>query len=370
MHSPRTFLILFCALAALASAPASGAFAQTSPKAAMLEQAAWAALDARQVQEAADAFKEAIALDPKNPRLRLGAGMAAFLQRRDEDAKQSLEYALQLDPQFTRARAQLAHVIRRMGDLLGAIREYERVVGEAPGDSGARETLERWKRELELHDRMRHEVGDHFVVSFEGPPDSALGTQALEALERAYWRVCDLLGVFPTAPIPVILYSNEQFRDITRSPPWAAGVYDGRIRVPVRGAAADAKEFERVLGHEFVHALVRSLSERGIPGWLNEGLATALEDNGIEWAHENITKAKEIPTLESLQTSFGRLTGAQAQAAYATSALAVRRLLDEVGGTAMANLIRDLGDGIEFEKAFEHRMLRSFSDFSAALALR
>ena len=347
------------------------AFGQTSPKAAMLEQAAWAALDARQVQEAADAFREAIALDPKNARLRLGAGMVAFLQRRDEDAKQALEYALQLDPQLSRARAQLAHVIRRMGDLLGAIREYERVVSELPNDQGARETLDRWKRELELHDRMRHEVGDHFIVSFEGPPDSALGTQALEALERAYWRVCDLLGAFPTAPIPVILYSNEQFRDITRSPPWAAGVYDGKIRLPIRGAAnVDAKEFERVLGHEFVHALARTLSERAIPGWLNEGLATALEDGGVEWAQKQIEKFPELPTLEMLQTSFGRLTGVQAQAAYATSALAVRRLLDEAGGTAMANLLRDLGDGLEFEKAFEHRMQRSFAEFSASLALR
>jgi tetratricopeptide (TPR) repeat protein len=346
--SLRAVLIL---LGALVAAPA---FAQTSPKAAMLEQAAWAALDARRVQEAADAFTEAI----------------AFLQRRDADAKQALEYALQLDPQFSRARAQLAHVIRRMGDLLGAIREYERVVSELPNDKAARETLERWQRELELHDRMRQEVGDHFIVSFEGPPDSALGAQAVEALERAYWRVCDLLGAFPTAPIPVILYSNEQFRDITRSPPWAAGVYDGKIRLPVRGAAADAKEFERVLGHEFVHALVRSFSERAVPGWLNEGLATALEDDGIEWAQKQIEKHTELPTLETLQTSFGRLSGTQAQAAYATSALAVRRLLDEVGGTAMANLLRDVGDGIEFEKAFEHRMQRSFADFSATLALR
>jgi tetratricopeptide (TPR) repeat protein len=357
-----------CVTLFLLSALASEGFAQTSPKAAMLEQAAWAALDARRVPEAADAFNEAIALDPKNPRLRLGAGMAAFLQRRDADAKRELDYALQLDPRFSRARAQLAHVVRRMGDLLGAIREYERVVSELPDDASARETLERWKRELELHDRMRHEVGDHFVVSFEGPPDSALGMEALAALERAYWRVCDLLGVFPTEPIPVILYSNEQFRDITRSPPWAAGVYDGRVRVPVRGAKSNMKELERVLGHEFVHALVRSLSERAVPAWLNEGLATALEDDGLAWAQTQFEKAKEIPTLEALQSSFGRMAGAQAQAAYATSALAVQRLLDEVGGTAMANLLRDLGDGIEFEKAFEHRMQRSLADFAATLA--
>lgn len=358
----------FAAALVLVAAFAASGFAQTSPKAAMLEQTAWAALDARRVQEAADAFAQAIALDPKNPRLRLGAGMAAFLQRRDTDAKQALEYALQLDPQFSRARAQLAHVVRRMGDLVGAIREYERVVSELPEDQGARDTLERWKRELELHDRMRQEVGDHFVVSFEGPEDSALGAQAVEALERAYWRVCDLLGVFPTHPIQVILYSNEQFRDITRSPPWAAGVYDGRIRVPVRGAKANMKELERVLGHEFVHALVRSLSERAVPAWLNEGLATALEDDGIEWAQKQMAKTKDVPTLEVLQTSFGRLAGAQAQAAYATSALAAERLLDEHGGTAVANLLRDIGDGIEFAKAFEHRMQRSLADFAATLA--
>jgi tetratricopeptide (TPR) repeat protein len=349
-------------------APAA-ATAQTSPKAAMLEQAAWAALGARNVQAAADAFNEAIALDPKNARLRLGAGIAAFLQRRDADAKQALEYALTLDPQLSRARAQLAHVRRRMGDLLGAIRDMERVAGEVPDDEGARETLERWRREVELHDRMRLAVGDHFTVSFEGPEDAALASHALESLERAYWPVCDLLGTFPIAPIPVILYSNEQFRDITRSPPWAAGVYDGRIRVPMRGARANSTDLDRVLAHEFVHALIRSLAERGVPAWLNEGLATALEDDGIEWAREHIGKARKMPALGTLQTSFGRRGGADAQIAYAASALAAKRLLDDVGGIAVTNLIRDIGSGVDFEKAFEHRVQRSFVGFQASLAV-
>jgi tetratricopeptide (TPR) repeat protein len=347
---------------------ASTAGAQTSPKAALLEQAGWAALEARDLPAAAEAFRQAIALDAKNARLRLGAGMTAFLQRRDADAKEALEYALTLNPEYSRARAQLAHVLRRTGDLLGAIRAYDRVVAEVPDDAEARETLERWRREFDLHERMRNEVGDHFVVSFEGPEDAALATQALEALERAYWRVCDLLAVFPTAPIPVILYSNEQFRDITRSPPWAAGVYDGRIRVPVRGADDSPKELERVLGHEFVHALIRTVAEHNVPVWLNEGLATALEDDGVAWARDQLSKAKEVPSLRALQTSFSRMAGAQAQNAYAISALAAQRLLDEAGGTAVANLLRDIGAGIDFEKAFEHRMLRSFADFQAALA--
>jgi hypothetical protein len=216
---------------------------------------------------------------------------------------------------------------------------------------------------------MRLAVGDHFTLSFEGPEDAALASDALESLERAYWRVCDVLGTFPIAPIPVILYSNEQFRDITRSPPWAAGVYDGRIRVPMRGARAQAKELDRVLAHEFVHALIRSLAERGVPAWLNEGLATALEDDGVEWAQKQIAKAQRVAALETLQTSFGRMGGADAQVAYAASALAVKRLLDDVGGIAVTNLIRDIGSGIRFEQAFEHRMQRSFADFQASLAV-
>jgi hypothetical protein len=61
-------------------------------------------------------------------------------------------------------------------------------------------------------------------------------------------------------------------------------------------------------------------------------------------------------------------SGAHAQLAYATSALAVRRLLDDAGGAAVANLLRDLGEGVEFEAAFLHRIQRSFADFQATTA--
>ncbi len=43
------------------------------------------------------------------------------------------------------------------------------------------------------------------------------------------------------------------------------------------------------------------------------------------------------------------------------------RLLDEAGGGAVANLLRDLGDGVGFEQAFLHRIQRSLADFEAAL---
>jgi len=352
-------LILSCA--------AVPAMAQSSPKAAMLEQQAWAALDAGKAQVAEQAFRDAIALDPKNARLHLGLGTAAFMLRRDADAKASLEQALVLAPGLTRARAQLAQVAKRQGDLPEAIRLFTVVASEVPGDAGVRDTLERWQREAELHERMRLTVGDHFTIRFEGPEDAALAAKVLESLDRAFWRVSDVFGAFPTKTVPVVLYSGEQFRDITRSPQWAAGAFDGTIRVPMRGALEQGEDLDRVLAHEFAHALIRSLATRTLPTWLNEGLASVLESDRLGWAEDYVAKAARVPSLTVLAGSFSKLSGAEAQVAYAASALAARRLLDEAGGAAVANLLRDLGDGVDFEAAFLHRIQKSFADFQAPL---
>jgi tetratricopeptide (TPR) repeat protein len=312
-----------CAAVLLALAAAFGTAApaapQSDPRTALLERAGWDAVAAGQLDVAGEAFRQAVTADPRNPRLHLGVATVAFMQRRDDDARSALEKALALD---------------------------------------------RWQRELELQQRMRQQVGDHFAVSFEGPAEEALAVKAIESLDRAYWRIGAALNVYPNASIPVVLYTTQQFRDITRSPEWAAGAYDGTIRVPMRGALDDAKELDRVLAHEFAHALVRTLSAAAIPTWLNEGLATVFESDDLEWAEHRVSQSKPVQ-LAVLAASFGRFSGGQAQLAYATSALAVRRMLREAGGFAVANLIRDLGEGVEFDIAFAHRIQRPFEDFQA-----
>jgi tetratricopeptide (TPR) repeat protein len=333
----------------------------------MLEQAGWDAIKAGRLAAAADAFKEAIALDPKNAMLHAGAGIAAALQRRDVDAKAHLEQALALDAALSIARVQLAHVVRRQGNFNEAIRQLEMVSAALPDDGSVRELVERWKKERELHDRMRLEVGDFFTVSFEGPQDAALAAQAIESLTRAYWRIGDLFNAYPPKSIPVVLYTREQFRDVTRSPQWAAAAYDGIIRVPMRGAGEQGEDLDRVLAHEFAHALIRSLATRTLPTWLNEGLASVLESDDLSWATQTVSKAGFVPALNRLTGPFSRLGGGEAQLAYAASALAARRLLDEAGGAAVANLLRDLGDGVDFEVAFQRRIQKSLADFERSL---
>ncbi len=341
--------------------------AQVNPLVDLLAQDGWNALAAGHAAAAAKLFQQALAIDPNNPELYFGAGTAAYLDRRDEAAQTALERALQLNPALPRAREALGLVQYRRGDLFGAIRTYELLDRSQSQNQQAIERLERWRHELDLRNRMDTMVSSAFTVSFEGEANAELAALALASLERAVERIGQVLSTYPDKQLSVVLYTTEQFRDITLAPIWAGGAYDGTIRVPMRGALAKPEELDRVLAHEYTHALIHSLAVRNVPTWLNEGLATVLEkDSQIE--SQSISEPLPRGVLGALRTSFGRFTGEQAKVAYDVSARVARQLLDEAGGFAVANLLRDLGQGIEFDEAFRHRMPWSFESFESTLS--
>ena len=63
-------------------------------------------------------------------------------------------------------------------------------------------------------------------------------------------------------------------------------------------------------------------------------------------AERLVHEAPKPIALQALTSGFSRMSGEQAQRAYATSALAARRLIEVDGGTAVAMLLRDLGDDV------------------------
>src|SRR5690242_19224610 len=113
-----------------------------------MERAAWDALSRGDAKGAADIFKRALASDPNNAQLHVGAASAAFADRRDGDAKSELDRALGIDGRLASAQKLMGQVLHRKGDLLGAIRSYETLLQNAPGDAVASAALERWRREF------------------------------------------------------------------------------------------------------------------------------------------------------------------------------------------------------------------------------
>jgi hypothetical protein len=174
-----------------------------------------------------------------------------------------------------------------------------------------------------------------------------------------------VLSVYPSSSITVVLYTLQQFQDITRAPAWAGGLYDGQIRVAVKGALNHPEDLERLLVHEFVHALVAQVGGRNVPFWLNEGLATCLEPGGTEWAASVLERTSSQPALDRLHGSFEELNPSDVPTAYAKSTLAVKRLLDMRGAAAVITLLRDLRSGTRFETAFHQRLAMRYEDFLA-----
>ena len=335
--------------------------AQAPPQSAEAWKAAgFRALRAGAAEEASADFGQALRINAADAVTLLGAGAAANMRGRADDARQHLAGALQLQPSLTAASLLLGDILYRGADLRGAIAVYEQALLYAPRDRQVTARLEAWRHEAEVQEGFSTRVATHFTILFEGPPDQPMATRVADILESAYWKVGAVLGAYPADVITVVLYSREQFRDVTQSPSWAGGVYDGRIRIPIAGKT-DERELRRVLTHEFTHAVVYSLAARRVPQWLNEGLAVLMERGG---ALEPSGRGPEsVLPLTRLEGSFERFSPEDARTAYATSAAATEALIDRAGPTVIYNLLTNLGNGLPLDEAFERAALMPYPEF-------
>jgi len=118
-------------------------------------------------------------------------------------------------------------------------------------------------REKNAHRNFASESTNHFKVQFDGYEHGRLSRTVIGVLEDAYSQIGRDLDYYPSEPITVILYTNQDFRDVTQAPGWAGGYFDlrdGKIRVPVRGAEGKEALLRTVLFHEYVHALIFSIA--------------------------------------------------------------------------------------------------------------
>ena len=290
----------------------------------------WDAIQRGDGEKAASAFRQILAANPRDVMALAGAGIAAHILGREDQAVSSFKKALQLDPDNVQVLYLLGPIAYSQGDLDLAIKSWDRVVKIAPGNRAVFQQLEAWKKEAALHGTFAARRGARFTVSFEGPAQQAIAARVSAALEAAYARVGRSLNVYPAETVTAILYTQQQFKDITKAPSWAAAAYDGRIRIPVLGALKEPAELERIVTHEYVHAVIHQMYPR-VPGWLNEGLATYLEPGDHTGLVSWLRKAESMIPLASLSEAFQTADGRDAAVAYAQSYVGTRVLAERLG---------------------------------------
>ena len=334
-----------------------------------LADTGWLAVQKGDGDKAAASFRQALTMHPRDPVLNLGAGVAAHLQGREHDASLFLQKAVEFEPALTEASALLGEIAYREGDLDLAIKTYEAALTHSPRAPGLKQRLEAWKSEASTYKTFETFKDDRFAVMFEGPAEQKLAARATTVLNSAFWRIGKVIGAYPSSSINVIFYTEQQFRDITGAPEWAGGGFDGQIRMPVRGALQNVKEFDRMLTHELTHAMLQSVAPRNLPAWLNEGLAMSFEGYDAQAIERELAAAHVFVPLSALRTSFTRLTTQQAAIAYAESLFAATALVDRIGPEGLAQLLQDLDAGQTIDEAVQ-RFGFTLSDLEAKLARR
>jgi tetratricopeptide (TPR) repeat protein len=314
-----------------------------------LNDAGWKALRDGYEDRAAKLFAEALELRPNDAVLLMGAGAAAHARGKQKEAMASLQKALEVMPGLTPASLLLGQIAFDEGDVELAVRTYESALKHAPGNTELTRTLDEWRSEATVHksfDELRYE---RFRVLFEGHAEQSLARQATDVFNSEFFRIANTLGEYPPNTIVAVLYTEQQFRDLTRAPTWAGGQYDGRIRIPVAGASQQPELFGRVLTHELAHAIVAGIAPNGIPAWLNEGLAQYFDGTDVSAAERRMKALGRYVPLKRLEAGFGRLNAAEAQVAYDESLLAVN-VIAERPAFGWTRLLHQLADGQSFDE--------------------
>lgn len=184
------------------------------------------------------------------------------------------------------------------------------------------------------------------------------------ALEESRLAARNVMGVARESAVDVILYSKAEFT--MHHGPWAAaaiaGFYSGSA-IRMNDSAEINPQNMATLVHEYVHAVVDELCQfdtRGLPKWANEGLAEYVEwqftgrskPEGRYHAYlKQLAAQKKLPSLSSMRDD-PLIASSDPGMLYSYAAMAMRTYVQRYGMADLVSLLRDVGKGVPFEKAF------------------
>ena len=311
-------------------------------------------LEERRFSQAADALQEGKEYAGGDHRFWLYRGLALLLTGDYGAAEGEAHEALAMDGKNPQAHQLMGRIFYNTGRLYQAIDAWERALELAPEDPETAALLERVRRELPVENTMSHDYGRNFKISYNGRAFGEVGDHVLEVLESAYSEIGNDLNFYPDTVVPVLLYTDRDFAEITRSPDWAGGLYDGKIRVPVGGVSRMNSRLKAVLFHEYSHVAVHYLTRGRCPVWLNEGLAQIAERRHHNPPLTALTAAVDETrslVFEPLETSFAGLSREEAQLAYEQSYSLTAYMIEQFHWYKMAELLGALGEGLTIEDA-------------------
>jgi len=214
-----------------------GAFAQTADQntyAHYMKEGS-AQMKSGNYEAARESFEQALQYNDAASDGHLNLGIAYFHLRDDKHAEWELTRAVEIDPKEAMAYEFLGELYYRKDDLETAASFWEKAVALNPSGTALRARLDRIRKEHKAEKDFNRDMTGHFLTKYEGREKIETGRIVLRILEDAYGEVGRALSYYPDREIQVILYSGQQYKDVTDAPGWSSGIFDGKIRIPIGG---------------------------------------------------------------------------------------------------------------------------------------
>jgi hypothetical protein len=344
----------FAYLARLESDARTGLAGPSAKAAAAHSAAAEFLISKGDTDGAIDHLREALALTPDNTAALLNLAILYLRNSQFTQALGPLEHARSVTQDSDPIAADIAKL---MGWAYSGANKLDRAIEEwklserLHPDSEVERALEKAERDKSEEEDYREGETAHFKLKYYGGANPDLASEILRNLEEDFTELESQLDYTPPEQIAVILYTEQEFADITRAPGWVGALNDGRLRIPVQGLTSVTPDLARVLKHELTHSFVGQKTHGRAPTWVQEGIAQWMEGKRSGTAGPAILEAAGQGSLPNLRLLGGSWMGMPANTvafAYpwslaviesviqAGDVIDVDRLLDRLGGSSSA----------------------------------
>lgn len=311
-----------------------------------------AALTAREFDTASDLFYRVVETNGSVDAARVGYALAELALGRDERALPVVLDGLNRAPSNADLHELLGDIRNREERVEDAIRAWNEAFALSPNDR-LRDKILMGERELNAGRNYDFTATAHFNVRHDGDLSPALAEEVIDHLEERYRELSGRFRHAPQQPITVVLYPDREFRDVTLAPDSVAGLYDGKIRVPLGGISRVDDRARQLLVHELTHAVVHSKTRSNCPRWLHEGLAQLMEGRQVTRSDET-----RIRLLHGTQPSAWEGRGFSYPAALSlTLYLESRR-----GFGGVLDLLEALEEGLDVDGALRDTFGYSYDE--------
>jgi tetratricopeptide (TPR) repeat protein len=301
-------------------------------------------------------YRLAIDKDPNLPAPFFNLSRVRMTQGRDDDAERLIENALAIAPEDPTGLALMGEVCYRTDRLADAIDLWERSLKKEP-DATLQTKLGKARRQLDAEQDFFRSDAPHFTLKYDGDRASqALSREILDHLEAQFAELTSRYNVYPASVIIVTLYSREDFRDVTQSPDWVGGLFDGQIRIPIGGLTRLTDEARSVFTHELTHCVVFHKTRGNCPKWLQEGIAQWQEGKSGRHDQRDLVKKYASATPADLEAEFS----------YPLSLSLIERFMRVYSLSQLLDLLEALGRGSDIDSAFQSATGQGLGEFEAA----